>query len=192
MRASEETDMSLEAQIAELTAAVKENTIVLKELCAGREEALAQLKATAGGDKPATRSRGKKAEEPAGGADEGHGTNGSAGGAQSAEVASAPTKRTVDTSDDGMRKLVSDWIASKGNDPVMTALSEILKHFGSPTIVGPKSTLTPEQRYQVTFYMARYEAGLPVDFAEAYEFDGDPLTQGAMAEEAPGADDLLG
>jgi hypothetical protein len=194
------------AALRDQTAAIRENTAALLQLHAGREEALKQLAGVAagGGEAPkTTRTRRTKAEDVGGastandsGANDASGGSTAAGSpATSAAGADTSTRRDVDFSEDGLKKSVGDWLqeTSDGEERNRRALQvkAMLDHFGSPTVAGPKSTLDEDQRYQATFYVARFIAGLPVDFSTDYDFDADPLTQALPPEPAAG-DDLLG
>lgn len=200
--------MSIEAALAEQTAAIKENTAAVTENTARVMELLAasekarELIGNMDGAAPAKpRATRKKADAPAeqqqGGGDavEESTVTSTTAAATSTSTAASPieARREVDTSDDGLRKLVGDWLQGTNDAAVRGEragqVQAMLQHFGSPTIAGEKSTLDESQRYQVTFYVARMIAGLPVDYSQDYDFDGDPLFD---QQPEAAADDLLG
>lgn len=195
--------MSIEALLAEQTAAIREqtnaiveNTAAVLKLHAGREEALEQLsKVAAGGGEPAKTTRTRKAKTAESGAAT---TGGGEAPAEQGAGQSAPEtqRRAIDTSDAGLRALLGGWLRGSTEQPIpqeesakrAAQVAAMLQHFGSPAVAGDKSTLDDDQRYQAVFFIERMIAGQPVDFNADYDFDGDPL----FDKPAAAADDLLG
>lgn len=188
--------MSIEALLAENTAALIANTEQLKLLNAGREDALAAL--TAKTDAPKGTGRGRKAAEPAATEQVATATASASTAETQSTMASTTTlaKSTVDVSDDAMRAFVSGWLKSTEDASEVAArgdqLKSILAHFGVSALVGEKGITGEDERRQALFFVTRFKEGLTVDFSADYDFDADPLTQG-NTEPAPAAeDDLLG
>lgn len=191
----------LEAEIKELTAAVKENTELLRQMNAGREEALKAL--TEGGAATTTaptrrRSAAAKAAEAA--ADPAV----SAADAKKDDAAAAAASWNPDISVDGMRTLMQDYLSIDDADAktARTAqLRSVLDHFGVdavnpiPSKPDKKSLEGDDVRRQAAFFLTRIVNGLPVDFKADWNFDSDPLAQGDLepaAEPAAAEEDLLG
>lgn len=181
--------MSIEAALAENTAALavhtaalSANTAILEKLEAGREAAIAQLEQKA--DKPATRSRKKADEAPAGA------VAGDAAGS-AAEETSAVAGETATVSDDDIRNAAIGYVQGTAEKPTTAEerkvrganVKSITDHFGTKTLVGPDGINDPDQRTQALFYLGRFNAGCEVNFSAEYDFSGDPA-QGAVAAEA--------
>lgn len=171
--------MSIEALLAENTAALNANTEQLKLLNAGREDALAAL--TAKSDAPKATGRGRKAATP-----------------EPVDTPAETKKPTVDVSDDAMRAFVSGWLKSTEDAGEIAArgeqLKSILAHFGVTALVGDKGITGEDERRQALFFVTRFKEGLTVDFKADYDFDADPLSQGDVEPAAAEAEeeDLLG
>lgn len=185
--------MAIEQTLIEIRDALTANTETMKILIAGREDALAQMKAEAaknaatGAAEPTTRrTRAKKDDAPP--------------PATTTETPVAPeqasTRRDINTSDDGIKALVAPWMGgitdAAARQAAADKLTEVLTHFASPKLTGPESTLDDEQRYQTYFFIERIIAGKPVNFSADYDFDADPLTQDQAAPDKNPADDFLG
>lgn len=176
----------LENEIKELTAALKENSELLRQANAGREEALKSLQEQAKegattGTARRTRAAAKK-DEPA-------------AAEPAAAKADAPSWNP-DISVEGTRALVAGYVGQDDNAEAKKARTENVKalfaHFGvdafNPVATKPdaKSIEGDDNRRQAVFYITRFAEGLPVDFSAEYDFGADPLTQAVepAAEEA--------
>lgn len=187
--------MSIEAALAELTAATQKNTetsLALiaalgttaanqERLIAGQAAAIEKVDA---GKSPATatRTRGRPAKtENADTASE----------APAAAAASEPTGRTV--SEDDLRTLAAGWMKEQTGDTDRTTVGEFLKsvaeNFGKKKLVGPvvegkehlgSGLSDPDEVKQAWFFISRKKAGLPVDFGSDYDWDG-AIDQGKAA-----------
>lgn len=171
-------NMSLEEALLEHTAALKENTEILKRVVAGQQAALDKLDgAKASGS--TGRGRGKK-EEPA---------------AQEPEKAPepTPTPEPETTSflpaikvgdDEALKAHVQPWLgAAEKGTPEATARVDFLKDAAKELGVNPKFTelaADADRLKQFLFFFERKKAGLEVNFSADYDFDGDP-TQGGSA-----------
>jgi hypothetical protein len=194
--------MSIEAALAELTAALQENTktslavLAALNVTASNQERLiagqgaAIDKVEAGKATPAPRTRKKATEEPAV----------METGADVAEPVSEPEAKKpaarVITEDD-LRTLAGEWLSAQTDPAKRKEVGEFCKdvaeNFGKKKLVGPvvegKEHLgagidDPEELKQAWFFISRKQAGLPVDFKADYDFDG-AIDQGA----APAAAD---
>lgn len=188
----------LEAEIKELTAAMRENTEMLKTMNAGREEALAALIAkegTATGAAATTTRRGRKPAAEA-----------------AATTSTEPESKGVaaatwnpDTSVDGMRAIVGPYLDQKDADVKAANAANVravLEHLGAdclnpiPAKPDAKALEGEDERRQAAFFITRFREGLTVDFSAEYDFTSDPCSQGdpePAAEPAAAADDdLLG
>jgi hypothetical protein len=182
--------MALEALIERLCVAVEQNTAATEKLVAGRDEAIAQLTAGSGGAEAPKTTRGrKKADDAVVAAVQ------EAPAEQVVEQAPTPTPakamRQVDYTTDGVFNLASGYLQESGitQDEMgkrAANIKAVIDHFGATA--GIRSIATDEQRYQATFFLERFKAGLPVNFGQDYDFDGDPLFDQAAA----GAASLLG
>lgn len=169
--------MSLEAAIADLTSATKENTAILQQVLAGQKAALDKIDAVKGG--------GTKGGKPA--------------PAATPPAKSAPKVVT----DEQVKAAAQAWMAAatKGKSEADTKtvksecaafLASIIAHFGvGGKLTGPESKLDDDQRKQAKFFIERKAAGQKVDFSADYDFDGDPK-QGAAAAEPEAEEDPLG
>lgn len=171
--------MSIEALLAEHTAALIANTEQLKLMNAGREEAIAALSSNPA---PASKTtRAKKGE--------------TASATPAAAAAPEKTKRP-DVSDDEMRAFVGSWLKSTADKDEQAArgaqLKSVLEHFGVSALVGDAGIKGEDERRQALFFITRFKEGLKVDFSADYDFDADPLTQGDVEPDAADEDDLLG
>jgi hypothetical protein len=179
--------MSIEAAIAELTAAVNANTAILQKLEAGREAALAQLQEK--GEKPASRSR-RKPEEPAAGNAAGDATGGSAAASPPASPSPADAGSTGPTAtEDEVRQVATNYIKGAGDNAENRKaradnIKSITDHFGTAALAGDNGIKDPEQRAQAVFYLKRFDAGLEVNFSAEYDFTGDPTQGAAEAEDS--------
>jgi hypothetical protein len=171
--------MSLEQALADNTAALNANTEVMKQLLAGREEALEKL--TAAADKPAStrKPRAPKADAAAAPA-----------------TATAPeTTAKPEISDDDLRAAASAYVAAAGEDKAARQarganLAAITQHFGTKTLVGPEGIQEQSDKAQTLFYIKRFTEGLPVDFSAEYDFDGDPCQGGDPVAETADEDEF--
>lgn len=175
--------MSIEAALAELTAAVvantealNGNTSILEKLEAGRAAAVSALESKT--EKPATRTRKAKDEPTAGNA-----SAGTASPVADAKTASEP----VGPSDDDLRKAATDYIKGAGEDVEErnargTNFKALLAHFGVAMLVGDTGINDADDRAKALFFLKRYAAGKPVDFSADYDFSGDPA-QGDDADD---------
>jgi hypothetical protein len=168
---------AIEQLLTELKEAVLENTEHLKVLNAGRAEALKAVDkvadaAAAGAAKP-TRSRKAAAAEPAAVAEP----------EAVAPAAGPPVEETL-------RGEVKGYIDGGTTDAEKAARTEnikaIMAHFGG-LLCGPASKLDDDQKSQALFFVRRYAAGCAVNFAQDYDFAGDPTQDGLEA--APAAAD---
>lgn len=169
--------MSLEALLAENTAALNANTEQVKLMNAGRAEAISALTSQPATAPKATRAR-KTAETPA-------------------EVKPAgPATSGPNISDDAMRAFVGGWLKSTEDKDEQAArgvqLKSVLEHFSASALVGDSGIQGEDERRQALFFITRFKEGLKVDFAADYDFDADPLAQGDAAAGEVAEDDLLG
>jgi hypothetical protein len=189
--------MSLEQLLAENTAAVKEQTEILKRVLEGQKAALEKIE-------PPKSTRTKKDPEPA-----------TAPATSPEPVAQAPEPaapepvaaaapvqqaNAPEVTDADVRAAALEWV--KTVDPAGVAdptkidvekrqainekLFDIMEGLGfdrTSKITGPESPLTAEHRKKAVFFIRRMHAGLPVDFTHAYDLDGDPK-QGVGGEAA--------
>ena len=165
------------AQLGEVLAALQANTAMLATLNEGRAVALEQLTAKdAEPAKPAKRKAAPKKEEPA------------------PEAGWNP-----DLSPDGLRAAFVPYLTgpeTKDADVKAERVSNvgaILSELGVQSInpADGKTHLEEDiDKRKAVFFVARFNAGLPVDFKADYDFDADPLTQ--ATEPAASDDDLVG
>lgn len=177
--------MSLEAALAENTAAMKELVAALKitgenqeRLIAGQAAAIAKVEE---GKAPATRTRKPRGSEaePA---------------ATAPEVAvAAPASEAADAavavpSFDDLKLIGQDFLKKNlpGSDKNPSVeelgrrkdfLTAVNNHFGVSKFWTPESELSDAQRIQAAFFVKRKHAGKDVDFSADYAWDQDP-TQG--------------
>lgn len=169
--------MSIEALLAEHTAALNANTEQLKLMNAGRQEAISALTTSAGAAAPKARAKKGETAAPA-----------------PAEVKPAGP----DVSDDAMRAFVGGWLKSSDDKDEQAArgaqLKSVLEHFSASALVGDNGIKSEDERRQALFFITRFKEGLKVDFSADYDFDADPLSQGDVepAGDAAAEDDLLG
>lgn len=191
--------MSLESKIDELmgaltahTAALGANTAVLERVVAGQAAAMEKLEAGSG--KAATGTRSRKAAaapetppatEPAAAAPEAPAT----AGKEPIPDAPQTTVCGVDvTSDDALRAHIAAYL-NRDTDAAARKerggiLATFLAEMGTKTFVGDEGVKDINDRRRLAFYVARAAAGLPVDFAADYDFDGDPAQGDAPAADA--------
>jgi hypothetical protein len=177
--------MSFEALLERVAVAIERNTESVEKLCAGRDAALAQFeKVATAGEAPKPRSRKKADAEPAAG-------NGAAAAAETTETVAAASQPATEPSiaDDDLRNAAQAYIGGAGDDVAARQarganLKAILDHFGVSKLVGPEGLQDPEQKQQALFYLKRYDAGITVDFAQDYDFSGDPLVGGESVHAA--------
>lgn len=168
--------MSLEAALAEHTAALKENNVLLTQVVAGQKAALEKIGEGKAGTNRAPKD--KPAAPPA-------------AGAEQPKTESTATNAAAITDDD-LKATAAAWMAGKPAEERKAAaekIFEMLEWMGftrKDKLTGPESKLTDEQRKQAKFFIQRWAAGATVDFNTDYDFDGDPA-QGAAAAE-PDAD----
>lgn len=185
------------AQLAEVLAALQGNTAIMTTLNDGRTEALAALTAKdAEAPKPAPRSRKKAATEETQ-------TETTTDTASAAETGGADTEGAdtegwnPDISVDGMRAVFTGYMTSTADADEkakrVANVQAILAELGADAInpmAGKKHIETDDDKRKALFYVARFDAGLPVNFQADYDFNADPLTQDV--EPAAGDDDLVG
>lgn len=174
--------MSVEALLERVATAIEANTAAVEKLTAGREAALAQLEKTVGAGEPAkpARGRGKKADETAAVTTETPAATTETPAETPAPAASGPT-----VTEEELRKAAVDYVGSVGQEKAGPNLKAIADHFGVSALAGPTGIQDGEQRAQAAYYIARYGAGLEVNFSEDYDFASDPT-----AEAAPAADEF--
>lgn len=183
--------MSLEALLAENTAALTTNTAILERVILGQEVAMAKLEGVTTARKPRATKAAEDAALPAG----------NVASNESAPVATAtPAAAAVSASDptqDDLKALAMKWretAADQAAKDVQNALLvAIVAKIGAVKLTGPEGPTDPDQIGQAMFYIGRAAAGLPVDLNADYDFDG-PVDQGvaAAAEVAAEEDDPLG
>lgn len=197
--------MALEQLLVDLTAALTANTEVLGKILAGRDEALAKLEAGAaaaeGGPKTTRTRRTTKADEAPAAvpADTGN-VDGApavtespeAGAAAASEPAPTPVVQEAPAiSDDMIRSEATAYVAGGGTQEESQKrgafIASLLQHFGTKSLVGETGITDPADRKQCLFFVRRKVAGLDVDFAADYDFDGDPA-QELVAAAASGGD----
>lgn len=184
--------MSIETLLAEVRDALDRNTQQLQVVEAGRQASLDQLLKAQGAEAaPKTRTRKKGEVEP--------GMQGTAVPIAEETVpaetpaATAPTPAAdVTTIENDLKQATTDYIGGGANDDEKKArtanIVSIMEHFGTK-LVGPQSTLDAEQKQQALFYVKRFAAGCTVNFAEDYDFAGDP-TQGGLDAAAPAEEEF--
>ena len=173
--------MSIEALLAENTAALNANTEQLKLMNAGREEAISALTSQAAAGAAPKTTRAKKGETA------------------TAPAAEVKTPAGPDVSDDAMRGFVGGWLKSTEDKDEQAArglqLKSVLEHFSASALAGDNGIKSEDERRQALFFITRFKEGLTVDFGADYDFDADPLTQGDLepaADDTADDDDLLG
>jgi len=168
--------MSLEAALAENTAAVLAHIEVLKQIGVNQERLLAgqsvaiekveAFKATRARKKPddAPAAEPKKNGEPAG-------TASGAGDAGSVSESTAPTADELFAYASGYLAEFKDKDATKYQERGKFLKSTLASEFGDKKI---KELDDETDRKRMMFYLKRFAAGLKVDLAADYNFDGDP------------------
>jgi hypothetical protein len=164
--------MSLEAALAENSAALNRNSDYLERVIAGQEAALAKL----GDTKPAKPKPATVAAAPAA-------APVAAAEPEIVETGSAPT-------DSELKAAAVAWMDGKSKEERTEAakfINDTLAWMGfaaGAKLTGPDATLTAAQRKQAKFFIERWAGGLSVDFKADYDFDG-PVDQGAEVEADP-------
>lgn len=182
--------MSLEALLAENTAALTTQTAILERVLLGQEAAMAKLEgATTTARKPRATKAAEETAAPTGNA-EASAPAATATPADAAASASDPTQ-------DDLKALAMKWRGTAADqaakDVQNTLLVAIVAKIGAAKLTGPEGPTDPDQIRQAMFYIERASAGLPVDLNADYDFDG-PVDQGvaAAAEVVAEEDDPLG
>jgi hypothetical protein len=167
--------MSLEAALAEHTAALKENTAILTRIVAGQKEALEKVDARLGAAPTKPAAAKKEEPKPADPVKE------------EVKPVAAATVQVVNKDD--VKNAALKWMDGKSADDRKAAsekLKEVLAHFGreDEKLTGPDAKLNDDECKQAKFFIERWAAGLTVDFNADYDFDGDPK-QGGATESDP-------
>lgn len=186
--------MSLEALLAENTAALTAQTAILERVLLGQEAAMAKLE----GVTTTRRPRATKAAEDAVMA------AGNLVAACVAEVSSESTPAATgtqadaavsasDPTQDDLKALAMKWRGTATDDATKAKQNELLvaivAKIGAKKLSGPEGPTDPDQIRQAMFYIERASAGLPVDLNADYDFDG-PIEQGvATAHEVVAEED---
>lgn len=182
--------MAIEQLLADLTSAVEKNTSALEKLEAGRAAAIAQLeKKDAADGARTTRSRSKKAEPEAGPVETAKPEPEVQVPATAEPKAEAPKAAATTTApelskvEETLRDEVNAYLRSATNEAgkleLQGKVKTIVQHFGGP-LIGERSNLDEDQRAQALFYVRRLVAGLTINFAQEYDFAGDPKQDSAQ------------
>lgn len=170
--------MSLEAALAENTAALLANIEALKEIGLNQTRLLAAVPDAA--PKTATRRKAKDDTPPAepetGKVEEPAATE--SGADVAGNASDGPTLA------DFTELAKTNWLMKADTPekkaPIGQFLVALQSHFGITKIF--ENLTDPEQIKQATFFVKRKQAGLDVDFGADYDFSG-PIDQGGAVED---------
>lgn len=168
--------MSIEAALADLTAAVQANSALLERVVAGQQAAMEKLADA----KPATGTRTRKAkDEPAAATTEEPKTE------APAPAAAAKLATALPRDADELKAFVSAWTGGTDDPEERKARVEFLKAIAQELGVEAKFAAlagAEDGIKRTVFYISRKKEGLTVDFSADYDFDGDPA-QDAVGNE---------
>lgn len=184
--------MSLEALLAENTAALTTQTAILERVLLGQEAAMAKLEGATTARKPRATKAAEETTAQTGNAEASSESAPAATATPAAGAASAsePTQNDLKALAMKWRETAADQAAKDVQNALLVA---IVAKIGAVKLTGPEGPTDPDQIGQVMFYIERAAAGLPVDLNADYDFNG-PVDQGvaAAAEVAAEEDDPLG
>lgn len=176
--------MSIEAALADLTAAVKANSALLERVVAGQQAAIEKLE---GGAKPAsTRGRKPAAEQPKAE------TPAPAETPTPAPAAPAKPATALPKDADELKAFVSAWTGGTDDADERKARVDFLKAIAQELGVEAKFAAlagAEDGIKKTVFYINRKKEGLSVDFSADYDFDSDPA-QDAVGNEDTSDDDF--
>ena len=178
--------MSIEAALADLTAAVKANSALLERVVAGQQVAIEKLE---GGAKPAsTRGRKPAAEQPKAETPAPAVTETPA----PAPAAAAKPATALPKDADELKAFMSAWTGATDDVVERKARVDFLKAIAQELGVEAKFAAlagAEDGIKKTVFYINRKKEGLTVDFSADYDFDGDPA-QDAVGNEDASDDDF--
>lgn len=165
--------MSLEAALAELTTATRENTAILERVILGQEAAMAKLEGA-----PTTRKPRGAAAAPAVTTEPGKSPENAPAATeqQAADVAVVSEAVDIDAMQARLKEVAIGWRNTATDEATKEAQNQLLRAVqaktGATKLTGPEAPTDPDVLAQAIFYISRAAAGHPVDLNADYDFNG--------------------